>query len=110
MTAAAQILCRPLWQALAHVIVNKRPGDPELEHLNRLYMRALSPADQLRCRAEMLEVREAKRGCREAEIAAEVEQLRTLLPDTPTERLVDLVLAFEGYEVVEARDIERMDL
>lgn len=64
---------RPLHAALAHIMANLMLGrcDPRrLEILNRLYM-SLSPADQIRCRWEMLEVREAKRGNRPARIMGE---------------------------------------
>lgn len=52
---------RPLCIALAHRLANIQPGDPRNAVAGRLYLR-LSHADKLRCHAEMLECRKAKRG------------------------------------------------
>jgi hypothetical protein len=52
---------RDLPIALAHVVAGTKPYSLALERLNRLYA-GLTPADQLRCRAELLECREARRG------------------------------------------------
>ena len=51
---------RPLWQALAHQLVDCRPGDRRLPLLNSLY-RDLSPADKLRTLGELDQCRRAKR-------------------------------------------------
>ena len=58
---------RPLWQAIAHQLVDCRPGDRRLPLLNSLYC-DLSPADKLRCQGELWACRRAKR----AEMLAEV--------------------------------------
>jgi hypothetical protein len=45
---------RPLPVALAHRLVNARPGDPYLETFHRLY-EALTVPDRTRCQAEIAE-------------------------------------------------------
>lgn len=69
MTHKTAPLCaanvRSLPVALAHVMSARKPGDATLERLNATYAR-LTPADQLRCRIELLECRAARRGEREA--------------------------------------------
>lgn len=60
---------RELPLALAHAFAVPRPFSDQarLDLLNRVFS-TMSPADQLRCRAEFLECREAKRGNRFAEV------------------------------------------
>lgn len=60
---------RELPVALAHAFSEPRPfaDQARTAMLNRIFG-TLSPADQLRCRAEVLECREAKRGKRLAEV------------------------------------------
>ena len=75
MTHRTATLCalnvRSLPVALAHVMSARRPGDPALERLNAAYAR-LSPINQLQCRAELLEVKAARRGEREAQVLSRV--------------------------------------
>ena len=59
---------RPLWQALAHELARTRPGEARLNLLNSLY-RDLTPADALRCRAELHAVRAARRGESPAQVS-----------------------------------------
>lgn len=56
---------RPLPIALAHQFSKTRIGDPAQGVLNRIYA-AMTLADQVKCRWELLECRAAKRGEREA--------------------------------------------
>lgn len=58
---------RELPVALAQTFVRTKPDSPRLETLNRLFV-SMSLADQLRCRAELFECREARRGTRDATI------------------------------------------
>lgn len=60
---------RELPVALAHAFSEPRPfaDHARTARLNRLFSH-LSPADQLRCRAEFLKCREAKRDKRLAEV------------------------------------------
>lgn len=58
---------RELPVALAQTFVRVKPDSPRVETLNRLF-RGLSLEGQLRCRAELFECREAKRGRRNAAI------------------------------------------
>lgn len=58
---------RELPIALAHYAVRRKPGEPGALIANKLFAR-LTPADQLRCRWELHECREARRGQRNAEI------------------------------------------
>lgn len=71
MTHKTAPLCaanvRSLPVALAHVMSARRPGDPALVRLNATYAR-LAPAEQLQCRAELLEVKASRRGEREAQV------------------------------------------
>ena len=55
----------PLHIALARDFCRTKPGDPRLVMLNRIF-NTLQPLNQLLCRAEMREVRAAKRGERPA--------------------------------------------
>lgn len=71
MTHKTAPLCaanvRSLPVALAHALHARRPGADDLPRLNATYAR-LAPADQLRCRIELLECRAARRGEREAQV------------------------------------------
>lgn len=53
--------------ALARMMAQCKPGDARLDRLNARY-RTLTPEGQLMCRAELLEIAEAKRGNRPAEV------------------------------------------
>lgn len=46
---------------LARQLANEKPGTRRMELLNRLFAR-LSPADKLRCQAEIAQCKAAKRG------------------------------------------------
>ncbi len=70
---------RELPVALAQTFVRTRPDSPRVATLNRLYAQ-LDPVDQLRCRAELFECREARRGQR---LASAGIQRRQALGDTP---------------------------
>lgn len=58
---------RPLPIALAQQFVKTRIGDPSQDVLNRIFA-AMRPADQMRCRFEILECQAAMRGEREARV------------------------------------------
>ena len=51
---------RVLPDALARALANEKPGSLRVTVLNALYNR-MSPADQLRCKAEVHHIREARR-------------------------------------------------
>lgn len=52
---------RPIWQALAHVMVAAKPGHSDrMVRLNRLFQ-SLSFQDQQKCRLELAECRAARR-------------------------------------------------
>jgi len=59
----------PIPVALGRAFANANQENAlHLERLNRIY-RKLSPADQLRCRAEILECKDARRGALEAAVS-----------------------------------------